>query len=74
MMTLSKSDLSPRAQIYFGGDAQSWEIVTTEFGFEIHQVKNWRGHVVAAKSWAQSAAEAIEEFNGMAEDDDAENC
>ena len=74
MMILDKTKLSPRAQTYFGGDAQSWDLVQADGGFEIHQVKNWRGSVVAAKSSAISEEAAIEEFNGMAEDDDAENC
>ena len=70
---IDNSKLSNRAQEYFGGDVQRFEIIKRgPDHFEIRQYPHWGNVRICAVSNAPTQREAIKEFNDMASYDDKE--
>jgi len=71
---IDNSKLSKRAQEYFGGDVQRFEIVKRgpDCFFELRQYPHWGNVKICAIVNCATQREAIKEFNDMARFDDAE--
>jgi len=70
---IDNSKLTKRAQEYFGGDVQRFEIIKRDlWNFEIRQYPHWGDMRVCARSYGPTQRDAIKEFNGMARNDDKE--
>jgi len=69
---IDNAKLSKRAQHYFGGDVQRFEIIRKSNGnFYIRQTPHW-GNPKWAAFWGGDQREAIRAFNDMARADDCE--
>lgn len=70
---IDNNKLSKRAQEYFGGDVQRFEIIKRgPWQFEIRQTPHWGNVRMTAQSGGPTQRDAIKEFNDMARLDDAQ--